>query len=79
MLREIDDLHRVAHLEHEHLAAHRQLARADDQLHRFGDRHEVARHPRVGDRDRPALRDLARKIGTTDPDEPSTLPKRTDE
>ena len=33
-------------------------ARPDDELHGLGDRHEVAGHPRVGDRDRPARRDL---------------------
>ena len=50
---------RLAHLEHEHLAAARERARADDELHRLRDRHEVARHRRVGDRDRAAGGDLA--------------------
>ena len=44
--RQVDDLHRIAHLEHEDLAARGQLARADDQLNGLRDRHEVAGHHR---------------------------------
>ena len=51
--------------------------RLHDQLRGLGDRHEEARRSRVGDRHRAAAGDLLRKIGTTEPDEPSTLPKRT--
>src|SRR3954453_3424668 len=40
---------RLAHVEHEDLAAAAEAAGADDQLHRLRDRHEVARHARVGD------------------------------
>src|ERR1700733_14513322 len=50
-LREVDNRDRLAHLEHEHLAAAlAQRAGANDQLDRLRDRHEVARHPRIGDR-----------------------------
>ena len=38
--------------------ARHQVGGADDQLHRLGDGHEVARHLLVGDRDRAAGRDL---------------------
>ena len=74
---EVDDPDRVTHLEHEDLAALGERAGADDQLHGLRDRHEVARHPLVGHGHRPAGAIWRRKIGTTDPDEPSTLPNRT--
>ena len=57
--RELDDPHRLAHVEHEDLAAPADRAGLDDERDRLGDRHEVARHLGVGDRDRPAARDLA--------------------
>ncbi len=57
---EVDDLHRLAHVEDEDLAlAGADVAGSDHQLHRLGDRHEVARHLRVGDGDRAAALDLA--------------------
>ena len=40
--REVVDLHRLAHVEHEHVAARRPWRRLDDELRRLGDRHEVA-------------------------------------
>jgi hypothetical protein len=42
--RELHDRHRLAHVEHEDLAAGPERSRADDELHRLRDRHEVARH-----------------------------------
>src|SRR5690606_31568588 len=39
----------------------RQACRLDDEVYRFGDRHKVARHVGVGDRDWPACLDLALK------------------
>ena len=36
VLRQLDDPHQFAHLEHEHLAAGGQLTGADDQLDRLG-------------------------------------------
>ena len=57
--REVEDLHRLAHLEHEDLAgAGAEVARLDHELDRLRDRHEVARHVGMGDRHRPALLDL---------------------
>ena len=57
-LRELDDVHGLAHLEREHLAAGRERRRLQDQLDRLLDAHEVARHGRVGDGHRSARRDL---------------------
>ncbi len=57
-VREIHDLHRLAHVEHVDLAAAADRAGLDDQLDRLGDRHEVARHLRMGHRDRATARDL---------------------
>src|SRR4051812_32187321 len=57
--RELPDRHGLAHLEHEDLAALAERPRADDELHRLRDRHEVAGHPLVGERDGAAERDLA--------------------
>ncbi len=56
----LDDANGLAHLEHEHLAAClAQRPGPDHQLDRLGDRHEVARHARIGDGHGPAGRDLA--------------------
>ena len=50
----------------------------DDERRRLRDRHEVARHLGVRDRHRPAPLDLPPEDrDRRDPDEPSTLPKRT--
>ena len=57
--RQVGDAHRLAHVEHEHVAAARHRARLDDELRRLGDQHEVANDVRVGDRDGPAGLDLA--------------------
>ena len=53
VLGEVDDLHRLAHVEHVDLAALGDRARLDDELHRLRDRHEEARHLGVRHR-RPA-------------------------
>ena len=58
---ELDDPHRVAHVEHVHgngSPRGAQRARADDQLHGLRDRHEVARHLGIGDGHRAAGGDL---------------------
>ena len=52
--REVEDLHRLAHVEHEDLAAAADRAGLDHQRHGLRDRHEVARHLRVRDRHRAA-------------------------
>ena len=52
-------LHRLAHLEHEHLAALHERAGADHELDRLRDRHEVARHVAMRDGHRAARGDLA--------------------
>src|SRR5581483_4615919 len=57
--RELEDRDRLAHVEDEHLPGAADRARLDDQRDRLGDRHEVARHLRVGDADRAAALDLA--------------------
>ncbi len=57
-MREVEDAHRIAHVEHEHVAAAADAAGLHDQLRGLVDRHEVARHLGVGDRHRPAARDL---------------------
>ena len=56
---EVGDLHRGAHVEHEHLAARGHGAGLNHELGGLGDRHEVADDLRVGDGDRPAMLDLA--------------------
>ena len=55
---EIDDLDRVAHVQHVDLATPAQRARLHDERHGLRDRHEVARHLRVGHRHGAAARDL---------------------
>src|SRR5581483_3288809 len=56
---ELEDRDRLAHVEDEHLAGAPDRAGLHDQRDRLRDRHEVARHLRVGDADRPAPLDLA--------------------
>ncbi len=56
--REIDDAHRLAHVEHEDLAAAADRARLDDQRHGLGNRHEVAGHLGMRDGQRAAALDL---------------------
>src|SRR6185312_13319758 len=51
---QVDDPDRLAHVQHEDLAAKPERASLQDQLHRFRDRHEVAAHLGVGDRYGPA-------------------------
>src|SRR5690606_23122782 len=58
---EIPDLHRLAHVEDEQVAARRIGAGEHDEPRRLGDRHEESRDLRVGQRDRAAGRDLARE------------------
>ena len=59
LLREVDDPHRLAHVEHVDLTAAADRAGLDDELHRLGDRHEEARHLRMRHGDGAAPRDLA--------------------
>ncbi|MNO99511.1 hypothetical protein D3C76_912820 [compost metagenome] len=49
LFRQFDDPHRLAHVEHEHIAALAHRARLDHQLRGFGDGHEIAGDLRVGD------------------------------
>ena len=56
--RQIDDAHRLTHIEHEHIATLPHGTRLDDQLRSLGDRHEVPDHIRVRHRHRAALADL---------------------
>ena len=46
VVREVDDAHRLAHVEHEDVAALPDAAGLHDELRGLGDRHEVARHAR---------------------------------
>src|SRR5690606_34312339 len=55
---QVDDLHWLAHIEHEHLAAPADRPGLQNELHRLGNRHEVPFHLGVGDGDAPALGDL---------------------
>ena len=57
--RQVEDLHRLAHVEHVDLAAAADRAGLHDERHRLRDGHEVARHLRMGHRDGAALLDLA--------------------
>ena len=59
LLREVEDLHRLAHVEHVDLAAAAHRARLHDERRRLRDRHEEARHLGVRDRHRAAALDLA--------------------
>ena len=76
--REVGDPHRLAHVEHEDLAAAAHRAGLQHELRGLRDRHEVARDLGMGDGDRAACARSAR--GTSAPrcrSLPSTLPKRT--
>jgi hypothetical protein len=48
VLREVDDPHRLAHVEHEHLAAAANRARLHDERDGLRNRHEVPSHVRMG-------------------------------
>ncbi len=58
VLGELDDVDRLTHVEHEKLAAGREAAGVEHEMHRLGNRHEITLHVRVGDRDRSAALDL---------------------
>ncbi len=58
LARELDDAYRLAHVEQEHFAFLGDRAGLQYESYGFGDRHEVARHPRVGHGDRATLEDL---------------------
>ncbi len=60
--REIDDLHRLAHVEHEDLAAAAHQPGLQHELRGLGDGHEVARDLGMRHRDRPAGRDLLAEL-----------------
>ena len=78
VLRELHDRHGLAHVEHEDVARLADAAGLDHQLRGLRDRHEVARHPRVGDGDRDRRRRSARgRSGSRSRTTPSTLPNRT--
>jgi hypothetical protein len=56
--RQVDDLHRLAHVQHQHLAAVADGRGLQHQARGLGDGHEVANDVRVGDGDRAAAGDL---------------------
>ena len=60
-LGEVADVDRLAHLEHEHLAALDEHRRLQHELHRLVHAHEEPRHAGVRDGDRTTGRDLARE------------------
>ena len=55
---EVDDLHRIAHIEDQHISRRADSPSLDDQLDRFGNRHEEPLHIGMRDRDRPPAFDL---------------------
>ncbi len=55
---QVHDLERLAHVQHEYLAALADGPGLQHQLHRLRDGHEIAAHLRVGNRERTALADL---------------------
>src|SRR5204863_7445752 len=57
--REVEDAHRLAHVQDEDLAAAADRARLDDERDGLRDGHEEARHLGVPDGDRSAALDLA--------------------
>ncbi len=61
ILREIEDLHGLAHVEHEDLAALRIRAGLQHERNGLGDRHEISDDIGMSDRDGSALRDLLLK------------------
>ena len=75
--REVVDLHRLAHVKDEDLAAGGHCSGLDDELGGLGDGHEIARDVGMGDRDRAARLICLRKRRTTEPELSRTLPKRT--
>src|SRR3989442_10777617 len=60
---EVHDPDRLAHVEHEILAATTQGARLQHELDGLGDGHEVPAHVRMGDRQRPTRADLREEDG----------------
>src|SRR5690606_38233749 len=64
---EINDLDRLTHVEDENLATFAKSCRLQDELHRLGDGHEVARHLWIGDGDRPPSSDLFFEKGNYTP------------
>ena len=76
--RQVDDADRLAHVEHEDFAAAApSRPPASTSCAASGIGHEVAHDVGVRDRDRAACRICCLNSGTTEPVEPSTLPKRT--
>ena len=61
--REVDDLHRLAHVENKNLPRGAHQRGLQHELRRLGDGHEVALDVRVGDSHRSAARDLFAKTG----------------
>ena len=62
LAREVDDLHRLAHVEHEDLAALAHQPGLQHELRRLRDRHEVALDVGMRDGDRAAARDLLAEV-----------------
>ncbi len=75
IVREIDDLDWLTHVQHEDLAALADGTRLQHQLHRLGDGHEVTPHLGMRDRDRAAVLDLPQKGGHHAPPAPQDVAK----
>src|SRR3990167_2943602 len=58
LLRQLDNLYRLAHIQHEHITALPHSPRLNHQLRGFGDGHKIAGDIRMSDGDRPTLTDL---------------------
>ncbi len=56
--RQLGNLHRLPHIQYEHIAALAHGASLNHQLSRFGDGHEVAGDIGMGNRNRPTLANL---------------------
>jgi hypothetical protein len=63
LLGEVDDAHRAAHVEHQHLARATDGRGVHDQLGGLGDGHQEPGHVGVGDGERPARGDLLGERG----------------
>jgi hypothetical protein len=75
---QILEARRFAHVEQEYIAAVDKQRCLQHQLSGLGDGHEIANDLQVGEVIGPPSAICLRNIGTTEPEEPSRLPKRTD-
>ena len=66
-----------SHVQHENVTAVTEHRALEDERYSLGNSHEIACNLRVSDSDRSTAAIWRAKVGTTLPEEPSTLPKRT--